>query len=217
MAFAPTDDLVHAGATVEEWLFVAWTGVGDIGLVSGHRLLGRTAWYWSAFVREGRPLLHLAEWEVEVRADPFVVKAPEMWAEHHCDEPMRQWSIGNEAFFAELDDAAEALGRGYGVPRPTAFDLEWYATRAPIACPGGYEQSGVVHGAVEVQGRPKLELIEIPAHRWHRWATHGELAAVEVAPVAAAEGGLRAPFAFPDGAVADWAVTPRGWRSRARR
>jgi glutamate-1-semialdehyde aminotransferase len=26
--------------------------------------------------------------------------------------------------------------------------------------------------------------------------------------------GLRAPFAFPDGSVADWVLTPQGWRSR---
>lgn len=215
MAFAPTDDLPHMGVAVEEWVFVAWTEVGDIGLISGHRLLGRAAWYWSAFAREGRPLLHLGEWSVAVRADPFVVKAPEMWAEHHCVAPLQQWSIGNEAFFAELDDPAEALGRGYGVPRPTSFDLEWYATGEVVACPDGYEQPGVVHGTVEVQGRPKLELIEIPGHRWHRWSA--ELVLPPVVPGEPDDGDLRAPFAFPDGAIADWVVSPSGWRPRARR
>jgi len=214
--FGPTDELAHPDAVVEEWLFVAWTTVGDIGLVSGHRIVGRTAWYWSAFVREGRPLLHLTEWSAGLRSDPFVVKAPELWAEHHCDEPMWQWSIGNEAYFAELDDPAEAIGRGYGVPRPTAFDVEWYATEAPVATADGYEQPGVVHGAIEVQGRPKLELIDIPAHRWHRWSTTGDLATIDLPP-ADGDGGPGAPFAFPDGTMADWVVTPRGWRSRAPR
>lgn len=217
MPFGPTDELDHPGAAVEEWMFVAWTAIGDIGLVSGHRLVGRRAWYWSAFAREGRPLLHLAEWSVIVRADPFVVKAPEMWAEHHCDDPMRQWSIGNEAYFAELADPDEALGRGYGVPRPTAFDVEWYATGDPTEIPGGYEQPGVVHGAIEVQGRPKLEVMEIPAHRWHRWSRSDDLPPIELAPAGPEETGPRAPFAFPGGVVADWVVTPRGWRSRAPR
>ena len=31
-------------------------------------------------------------------------------------------------------------------------------------------------------------------------------------PDAFAHTGLRAPFAFPDGTVADWVLTPDGWR-----
>jgi hypothetical protein len=131
MAVDPTDELPHPGAAVDEWVFAAWAHDGTFGVVSGHRLLAGRAWYWSALVRAGRPLLHLAEWEVRVRPDPFVVKAPEMWAEHHCDAPLEQWSIGNEAYFTALDDPSEALGRGYGVPTPTAIDLEWYAVGEP--------------------------------------------------------------------------------------
>lgn len=220
MPLRPTDDLVHDAACVEEWLFTAWTQDGRIGLVSGHRLVGRVAWYWAAMVHEGFPMLHLAEWEVAVRSDPFVVKAPEMWAEHHCDEPMEQWSIGNEAYFVELDDPDEALGRGYGTPTPTAFDLEWYATEpADPLEPGevhGYEQVGVVHGTVEVLGRAPLELSEIPAHRWHRWSDNPALSPVQIATVVA-HTGQRAPFAFADGSVNDWVVTPGGWRSRTGR
>jgi hypothetical protein len=32
--------------------------------------------------------------------------------------------------------------------------------------------------------------------------------------VVVAHTGLRAPFAFPDGSVADWVLTTRGWNSR---
>ena len=100
----------------DEWLFAAWSPDASLGLLSGHRVTGSRAWYWSAFVQTREPLLHLAEWDVKVRADPFIVKAPEMWAEHHCVAPLEQWSIGNEAFFVALDDADEALGRAYGTP-----------------------------------------------------------------------------------------------------
>ncbi len=221
----PHDDDPHAGVAIDEWLFAAWTADGALGLVSGHRLLGRRAWYWSALVREGHPLLHLAEWDVSVRADPFVVKAPEMWAEHHCDAPLEQWSIGNEAYFTALDDPAEALGRAYGVPTPTAMDLEWYAIGEPARLgstgsagggDAGFAQEGVVHGTIEVAGLPPTELREVPARRWRRWSPQPRLAPVAV-PTVVAHTGLRAPFAFPDGSVADWVVSPSGWaRRRAR-
>jgi hypothetical protein len=221
MAADPTDERPHPAAAVDEWLFTAWTHDGSLGVVSGHRLLAGRAWYWSALVRAGRPLLHLAEWDVRVRPDPFVVKAPEMWAEHHCDAPLEQWSIGNEAFFTALDDPSEALGRGYGVPTPTAMDLEWYAIGGPVAMPTGFVQTGfvqdgVVHGSIDVAGEPTTELSEVPARRWRRWSQRPALDPVEL-PTVVAHTGLRAPFAFPDGAVADWVVSPSGWaRRRAR-
>ena len=131
-----------------------------------------------------------------MRADPFIVKGEGLWAEHHCVAPLEQWSIGNETYAAALDDAGEALGRAYGDPTPVAFDLEWYATAAPtpLEPPGdragiefGYEQRGVVHGAIECWAKPPIELTEVPAHRWHRWVTSGRRAA-----------GL-GPLVLPDG------------------
>lgn len=211
-AWEPDDELAHAGA-VDEWVFAAWAADGSLGIVSGHRLLGGRAWYWSALVRRDRALRHLAEWDVRVRPDPFVVKAPEMWAEHHCVAAFEQWSIGNEAYFADLDDPDEALGRGYGTPVATAMDLEWYATARPVAIELGYAQDGVVHGVVELGGEPALHLHEVPARRWRRWAGRGGLPPIAL-PAAIAHTGLRAPFAFPDGTVADWVVGRDGWRER---
>ncbi|MDW3214472.1 MAG: hypothetical protein R8G01_10770 [Ilumatobacteraceae bacterium] len=209
------DELPHADATVDEWVFAAWAPDASVGFVSGHRLLGRVAWYWSAVVQDGFPVLHLTEWEVKVRADPFVVKAPEMWAEHHCVSPMRQWSIGNEAHAAALDEPDEALGRGYGVPTPMATDIEWYAIGGVTGIDDGYEQIGVAHGEIEMLDRTNIELVEVPAHRWRRWTTADRLGPIELEPVIA-HTGLRAPFAFPDGATSDLVLTADGWRSRRR-
>jgi hypothetical protein len=215
MALTPTDDLVHAGAAVEEWVFAAWTPDVNVGVVSGHRLTAGGDWYWSALVEAGRPLLHLTEWNVVRRADPFIVKAPEMWAEHHCVAAMEQWSVGNEAYAAALDDPNEALGRAYGVPTPMAMDLEWYATADVEPIEDGYRQVGVLHGLVELLDRPNLELAEVPAERWHRWSEQAEMGPVPLEAVVA-HTGLRAPFAFPDGTVSDWVLSPAGWSARRR-
>ena len=221
------EDARHRDATIEEWVFAAWSEDGSLGLLSGHRIVGRIAWYWAALARTGRPLLHVVDFDVPVRADPFIVKGQGLWAEHHCVAPLEQWSVGNEAFASALDDPADALGRAYGDPTPMAFDLEWYGSRppSPLEPPGdrvgielGYEQRGVVHGLIEMVSEPSIELAEIPAHRWHRWVrpsvdeppTLGPL----VLPDAIAHTGVRAPFAFPDGSVSDLVLSPRGWGQR---
>ncbi len=214
------EDARHTDAAIEEWVFAAWTHDGELGLLSGHRIVGRVAWYWAALARAGRPLLHVTDFEVPVRADPFIVKGEALWAEHHCVAPLEQWSIGNETYAAALDDPDEALGRAYGDPTPIAFDLEWYATAPPSPFETGYEQDGVVHGAIEVLGDATIELAEVPGRRWHRWVSTGDRAVglgPLMLPEAVAHSGVRAPFAFPDGSASDLVLTPRGWNRRAPR
>ena len=213
MALLPTDELPRPGATIDEWLFAAWTDDASVGVLSGHRVLGSVAWYWSAVVEVGYPVLHLTEWGVRVRADPFIVKAPEMWAEHHCVAPFEQWSIGNEAHFSALDDPEEMLGRQYGVPTPMASDLEWYASADPTVIADGYQQAGVVHGEIELLDRPNIVFVETPGFRWRRATDADRLDPVEVEPIVA-HTGLRAAFEFPDGSVVDWVLSRQGWRSR---
>ncbi len=210
----PLDEMPHAGAAEEEWLFACWTADAAAGLVSGFRIRrpARPGWYWAALVRPGHPLLYVAEWEVPRRGDPLLVKAPSLWAEHTVDVPMVQWTVANETYAAALDDPADALGKAYGVPTAVAFDLEWYATAEPAPIADGYVQDGVVHGLVELAGGP-LRLVEAAARRWHRWGPALGPVALEEA---FAHTGLRAPFAFPDGTVADWVLTPDGWRQRVQ-
>ncbi len=221
-------DARHPDARVEEWVFAAWTTDATLGVISGHRLVGPTAWYWAALARQGRPLLHITDYEVPVRlADPFIVKGEAMWAEHTREAPMEQWTIGNETYAASLDDPDDALGRAYGDPTPIAFDLEWYATgpATPLELSpdmtAGYEQLGVVHGSIEILGEPAVELSEVPAHRWHRWSTGPASESTTMGPLllpeAVAHTGVRAPFVFPDGSSSDLVLSRSGWCRRAPR
>src|SRR3954454_15306385 len=146
----PRDEQRHPEAPVEEWVFTCWLGDGALGALTGYRVLGRRSWYWAALVRRGKTLLHVTEWDPAVRADPLLVKAHELWADHTCDAPMEQWTVANETYAAALEDAADALGRAYGTPTPNAFDREWYPTAEPVVRPGGYSQRGVVHGTIEL-------------------------------------------------------------------
>jgi hypothetical protein len=135
---------------------------------------------------------------------------------------MEQWTIGNETYAVSLDDPEDALGRGYGIPTPIAFDLEWYATAveqrldAQPDMSTGYEQAGVVHGSIEILGEPAVELTEAPACRWHRWTTGDDMPLGQlVLSTAVAHSGVRAPFRFPDGGESDLVLTADGWHRRA--
>jgi len=212
--FDPVHEQPHPGL-IDEWVFAVWQPDGSEGLVSGHRLLGQRSWYWSALVDRTGPLLHLTEWDVVVRRfDPLIVKAPEMWAEHQCDEPMKQWTIGNEGFFVALDDPADALDRPYGTPRPLSADVEWYATVPASAIDHGFAQVGVAHGTVELLHRPNVEFTEAPARRWRRWGPTLDRLTIETE--AASPDALRSPFLFPDGSIADWFLTADGWFEQDR-
>lgn len=209
-------ELRHEEAAAEEWLFTCWSPT--IGIISGYRIVGRAdqrqvGWYWGAVAGRGEPLVHVADWSVRMRSDPLLVKGDGLWAEHTCDAPMEQWTVANETYATALDDPDDALGRAYGAPTAVAFDIEWYATAPPQPVDSGYSQAGVVHGVIELAGTPGLHLEEVPGERWHRW---GEQLDPVSLPEAFAHSGVRAPFAFPDGTVADWALTPDGWRARRR-
>ena len=208
------DERPHAAAGAEEWLFACWEPDAAAGLLSGYRRHGDAGphWYWAALVAAGEPLLHVAEWHVPPRADPFLVKAPGLWAEHTIDAPMQQWTVANETFATALDDPADALGRAYGVPTAVAFDLEWYATAPASRVPDGYVQDGVVHGLIELRRRSAAA----GRGAGPALAPLGRRARTGAVPDAFAHTGLRAPFAFPDGTVADWVLTPDGWRRRPR-
>jgi len=212
-ALRPGDERRHPGEPVEEWLFTCWSADGEVGVVSGFRIVAPSrGWYWAALARRGHPLLHVTEWDVPLRADPFLVKAAGLWAEHICDEPFRQWTVSNETFASALDHADDALDRAYGTPTAIAFDLEWYADAEPQEIEHGYEQLGEVHGAIEFASAPTLELAAVPAWRSHRW---GSAVQRMRRPPALAHTGQRCAFAFPDGTTTDWVLTPAGWFERA--
>jgi hypothetical protein len=212
-------ELPHGGTTTDEWIFAAWTT--GVGVISGYRIAGRTGWYFTAIATEGRALVTLCDCEVPVRSESLVVKAEGLWADHICDEPMRQWTISNEAMAVALDDPDLALDRAYGVPTALAMDLEWYAVAdaEPLdAGPGesGYVQNGVVHGLVEVAGREPVHLTEVSGRRWRRWANGPAASALGPLPlsVVRAHRGLRAPFRFVDDSVLDLVLTGDGWQIR---
>ena len=134
-----------------------------------------------------------------------------MWADHVCDVPFRQWSLGNEAHGVLLDDPTEAWRRAYGTPVPVTFDIEWDAAeRSDRRSPHGYEQAGEIDARIELT-EGVLALVG-PGHRVHVWGVPYLPASFWRCPIDAA--GLRGPYRRSDGVNVDQVLTPTGWLGR---
>jgi len=169
----------------------------------------RRALYVAAVVAPDRPLLSVVDVEQGMPARGLRLRNGNLWVDHVCDEPLRQWTVMNETYAVALDRPGEALGRAYGEPTPVAFDLEWYADRDPVAVePAGYRIDGRVHGLIELRDGA-VELDDVPGcheHRWGRWPFP--------APAGPRPAGLEAPALLvgPDGSLPWWSVLGAdGW------
>lgn len=173
---APSDEGRHAPGAgrwwQESWWFDFFAADGSFGLCTWLTLLPnqRRAWYWCALVRDGEPLLHVADLDVPWPSTGLTVRSTALWAEHLCEAPFVQWTVTNETYAVALDDADEALGRAYGRQQPIACDLEWYAAGDAERVGDGYRQPGEVHGVIELTGGPLT--IETTAARGHSWGDH---------------------------------------------
>ncbi len=140
------------------------------------------AWYWTALVGPGRPLVTVVEHEAPLPRPgaSLELRAEGLWADHTCETALEHWSLGNEAFAVGLAQPAEAYGRMLGDRVPLGLDLEWETDGRPVARAatgeaaagetsgsGAYDVPCRVHGEVLVG----TERIDFDGHgqRTHRW------------------------------------------------
>jgi hypothetical protein len=207
---APTwgdiDEHRHPDVHVEAWWWWGASHDGSSGVFVGLELRGGRFDYWAGLVRAGEPYLYIEELDgADLRAG-LEIKPREMWADHVCDAPFEQWSLGNEAHGVLLDDPTEAWRRAYGTLVPVTFDIEWYATTEPQPVAGGYRQSGEVD--VQVELTEGVLAITGPGERVHVWGVPYVPSSFAM-PIASP--GLRAPYRRTDGLAVDQVLTDRWW------
>jgi hypothetical protein len=208
--FTNADELRHPDVAVEAWWWWGWTPEADVGFFVGLELRGRKFDYWAGVVREGEPYLYIEELDGTGLRDGLEIKPPEMWAGHTCDDPFRQWSLGNEAHGVLLDDPADVLRRPYGTPAPVTFDVEWYADGAAEPIAHGYQQAGEVDARIELtEGVLEIEGL---GHRVHVWGVPYVPPSSLAMP--AGDDVLRAPYRLRDGRAVWQVLTRGGWLAR---
>jgi len=209
MLFAAADESRHADVSVEAWWWWGWNAAATAGVFVGLELRGRRFDYWAGLVRRGEPYLYIEELDGRGLREGLEIKPAQMWADHQCDVPHRQWSIGNEAHGVLLDDPTEAWRQAFGSPVPVTFDVEWGAAGDPYAVLHGYEQHGEIDARIELT-EGVLELVG-PGHRLHVWGApylpHALAMPVDTV-------GLRGPYRRTDGVNVDQVLTSVGWFGR---
>ena len=209
------DEAEHPGSIPEEWWWWGWTT--DPGTLAGWfvglSLRGRSFDYWAGVVGllPDRSYLYLAELDGRGRRHGLELKPAELWADHECDRPFRQWSIGNEGYAVALDDPDAAWDRAYGERMPLAIDVEWLASGPPDPLPGtvaavGYEQLGEFDALIEWPGGPTRW--SGPCRRAHVW---GATMPADPAPTTAHTVPWRAPLTRADGRRVEQTLSEAGW------
>lgn len=172
---APEDERRHLDVDERWWFDFAATDGSMGGYAALFYLYGpaaRVAWYWAAFVADGRPLLTFRAHDVAIPTRGTEVRGDGIWACLTCETPLEHWSVGLESFGVELEDPLEAWGGERGDVVPFGLDLEWEATALGVAGEGGYGQWCEVHGEVLV-GDERIA-VACGGHREHLWgATAG--------------------------------------------
>ena len=209
MLFAAADETRHADVRVEAWWWWGWSVDATAGVFVGLELRGRRLDYWAGLVRRDQPFLYIEELDGSGLREGLEIKPAQMWADHQCDVPFRQWSLGNEAHGVLLDDPTEAWRRAHGTPVPVTFDIEWGSSADPTDIAHGYEQHGDIDARIELT-EGVLEIVG-PAHRVHVWGVPYAPRSLAM-PVDTA--GLRGPYRRADGVNVDQVLTPQGWLGR---
>ena len=172
----PGDEGIHSAGDVWWFEFVD-TGRGFAGWVELHWCpVGRRRLY-AATIRGMAPgPLELRDQIVVVDESTGVrepgpsleIKPKRMWAEHRCEEPIRRWVLGMEAFGVMVDRPHEARSRRWGQLVPVGFDLEWEAAAEPLTPgPGAMEVPCRVHGELLIG--PAEIAIDGEGWRGHTW------------------------------------------------
>jgi hypothetical protein len=171
----PADELRHPDVAIESWWWWACDVEATVALFVGLELRGQRFDYIAGLARAGERYLYVEELDGTGLRAGLELKPPEMWADHVCDVPLRQWSVGNEAFGVLVDDPFDVWRDVAGVRgelAPVAFDVEWYADVDPVAHSGlpgqsGYRQSGEVDARIEL--REGVIGFTGPSERVHVW------------------------------------------------
>ena len=204
-SFRPEDESRHADVAVEAWWWWGWNVQATAAVYVGLELRGRRLDYWAGLMRADQPYLYLEELNGVGLRDGLEIKPAEMWADHQCDVPFQQWSLGNEGHGVLLDDPDDAWRLAYGIPVPVTFDIEWHASDTATPTEHGYQQTGEVDVHIELT-EGLLQFVG-PARRVHVWGAPYLPRALALPVV---DDGMRGPYRRHDGILVDQVCSRAG-------
>ena len=172
--------------------------------------------FLAAVLRPGRDPVVVIDYDLPLVTDAFEFRAPAVWVELVCEEPLEFWTVGLEAFGLALDDRETATPDSFGDRVPVGLDLDVEAAGPAEVEPGGFRIPVAVHGQVLV-GDDAYEIAAV-GNRRRRWdgARPSSVALDDRDPLPAGE--LWVSWPASDGGPTvegrGWVGGPRpGWRA----
>jgi hypothetical protein len=163
----PVDERRHPPGTEELWGESYYLDfVADSGDLAGYTRIGvypnlGVAWWTTAVVGEGRPLISSIDHHLPMPGDPAVdddavmaLRSDGLAVDYSTGEPLRAMSVRGRAPATALDRPSDVYREHPGSPTTVAFDLTWATDGSPYHydVTTRYEIPCRVTGAIEVGG-----------------------------------------------------------------
>ncbi len=174
---APQDESKHEPSAEplwnESWYFDAIAPDGSIGAyvrIGIYPNLGR-CWYTALVCGPGRPTVAAVDLAAPLPdGGALSLQTDALRAEHHCQAPLKRFSLTLEALAESHPDPSAILRGEPGTPQPLSLDLSWSTSGEPYSyrLTTRYEIPCTVSGTIVI-GEERLHLREALGQRDHSW------------------------------------------------
>lgn len=109
--------------------------------------------FLATILRPGTDPVTVFDHDLPLVSHAFEFRAPAVWVELCCEEPLEHWTVGLEAFGLALPEASVVTPDSYGDRVPIGLDLDVETAAAPVGDAHSFSIDVRVHGEVLVADR----------------------------------------------------------------
>jgi hypothetical protein len=104
--------------------------------------------FLASILRPGQETVTVLDHDLPLATGAFEFRAPGVWVELCCEEPLEHWTVGLEAFGLALPEAEVVTPDSYGDRVPVGLDLDLETAGAPTGDAGSFSIDIRVSGEV---------------------------------------------------------------------
>jgi len=156
----------HLDDTIDiEWVDQR-QGVAGLLRVSVRPSVGAT-WFLAVVHEQDAEPVVVLDFELPLVSNAFEFRAPGIWTDFVCEEPVEQWTVGLEAFGVAVDPASTITPASFGDRTPVGLDVDVEAATAPDEHDDGFAHDITLRGEVLVgSSEYEVDAVGVRRRRW---------------------------------------------------